>query len=238
MYADIFRSYTSAKDTSGAISALRKYGSKDLGLYPLALAYFSASPQTLEEAGVRQELQTVLRRIDEENLMAPLQVVKILSQGGAVNMGMVKDYLTDNLSRERKEIKNNRQLIDSYRTETAAKKSEMADLGTKPVVFQSRRCSSCSRNLTLPTVHFLCKHSFHQDCLNKTGTGRGGEEKSECPICKPGNDTIKAIRRQQVESTEQHELFKAALSRSSDRFGTVGEFFGRGVMSTTTPVES
>ncbi len=237
MYADIFRSYTTAKDTSGAISALRKYASKALSLYPLALIYFSSSPQILEEAGVRQELQNVLRRIDQENLMAPLQVVKILSKGGSVDMGMVKDYLTDNITRERKEIQTNRQLIDSYRTETAAKKTEMTDLGSKPVVFQARRCSSCSRNLTLPTLHFLCKHSFHQDCLNKTGTGQSDEEKSECPICKPGNDTIKAIRRQQVESTEQHELFKAALTRSSNRFGTVGEFFGRGVMGTTTPVE-
>ena len=238
MYADIFRSYTTAKDTSGAISALRKYGSKEMELYPLALTYFSSSPQILEEAGVRQELENVLRRIDQENLMAPLQVVKILSQGGAVNMGMVKDYLTNNIARERKEIQANRQLIDSYRRETAAKRAEITDLGTKPVVFQARRCSSCSRNLTLPTVHYLCKHSFHQDCLNKTGTGQGEDEKSECPICKPGNDTIKAIRRQQVESTDQHDLFRAALSRSSTRFGTVGEFFGRGVMSTTAPVES
>jgi vacuolar protein sorting-associated protein 11 len=238
MYADIFRSYASVRDTSGAISALRKYGEKDLTLYSMALTYFSSSPQILEEAGVKEELQNVLRRIDQENLMAPLQVVKILSQGGAVNMGMVKGYLTDNVARERKEIQANRRLIDSYRTETAAKKTEITDLGTKAVVFQARRCASCSRNLTLPTMHFLCKHSFHQDCLNKTGTGQDDDEKSDCPVCKPGNDTIKAIRRQQVESTEQHELFKAALARSSSRFGTVSEFFGRGVMDATASIES
>ena len=233
LYADIFRSFTSAKDTSGAISALRKYGSKDLSLYPLALGYFSSSEEVLKAPGVTEELQTILRRIDQENLMAPLQVVKVLSQGGAVTMGLVKGYLSDNISRERKEIQANRRLIDSYRTETASKKAELADLGTKPVVFQSRRCSSCNRNLTLPTVHFMCKHSFHQECLNKPGIGMDeNDARVECPICKPGNDTIQAIRRQQVESTEQHELFKAALSRSNNRFGTVSEFFGRGVMAT------
>ncbi|KAJ9613237.1 Vacuolar protein sorting-associated protein 11 [Cladophialophora chaetospira] len=233
LYADIFRSFTSAKDTSGAISALRKYGSKDLSLYPLALVYFSSSEEVLKAPGVKEELQTVLRRIDQENLMAPLQVVKVLSQGGSVTMGLVKDYLADNISRERKEIQANRRLIDSYRSETASKKAELADLGTKPVVFQARRCSSCNRNLTLPTVHFMCKHSFHQECLNKPGIGMDeNDSKVECPICKPGNDTIRAIRRQQVESTEQHELFKAALARSNNRFGTVSEFFGRGVMAT------
>lgn len=231
MYADIFRSYTSTKDTSGAISALRKYGPEDLSLYPLALIYLSSSPKILEESGVREELQMVLRRIDQENLLAPLQVVKILSQGGAVNIGMVKDYLSDNLARERKEIQANRRLIESYRKETDSKRAEIEDLGSKPVVFQARRCSACTRNLTLPTVHFLCKHSFHQECLNKNVVGQDGDDKAECPLCKPGNDTIKAIRRQQVESTEQHELFKAALGRSTNRFGTVSEFFGRGVMA-------
>lgn len=231
MYADIFRSYTSAKDTEGALSALRKYGPEDLSLYPLALTYFSSSSKILEETGVREELQHVLRRIDQENLMAPLQVIKILSQGGAVNMGMVKDYLSDNIARERKEIQSSRRLIDSYRKETESKRAEIEDLGSKPAVFQARRCSACTRNLTLPTVHFLCKHSFHQECLNKSSTGRDEDDRAECPLCKPGNDTIRAIRRQQVESTEQHELFKAALGRSTNRFGTVSEFFGRGVMN-------
>lgn len=232
LYPDIFRSYTSAKDTSGAISALRKYGAKDLSLYPLALIYFSSSAKVLEEPGVKDEVQKILLKIDQENLMAPLQVIKVLSQGGAVTMGMIKDYLADNISRERKDINNNRKLIESYRTETATKTAEIEDLGTKPVVFQNRRCSSCGRNLDLPVVHFMCKHSFHQQCLNRTSMDSEGEDKTECPICKPGNDTIKAIRRQQVESTEQHALFEAALSRSTNRFGTISEFFGRGVMST------
>ena len=233
LYPDIFRSYTSAKDTTGAISALRKYGGKDLSLYPLALTYFASSEKVLSEPGVEQELQNVLRKIDQENLMAPLQVVKVLSQGGAVTMGMVKSYLSDNIARERKEIQNNRKLIDSYRTETAAKEAELEDLISKPVTFQSRRCSACGRNLDLPTVHFLCKHSFHQRCLNSEVVTASDttEDRAECPICKPNNDTIKVIRRQQVESQEQHDLFKNELERSTDRYGTVSEWFGRGVMS-------
>lgn len=85
--------------------------------------------------------------------------------------------------------------------------------------------------MDLPTVHFLCKHSFHQRCLNDVG------EDAECPICAPQDATIKAIRRRQVESADQHELFASELERSKDRFGTVSEFFGRGVMSQQAPVE-
>lgn len=101
---------------------------------------------------------------------------------------------------------------------------EIDELGSKPAVFQARRCSSCGGNLDLPTIHFLCKHSFHQRCLNKV------DEDAECPVCAPQNATIKAIRERQARSTDQHELFQNELQRSKDKFGLISEFFGRGVM--------
>lgn len=99
---DIFRSYTSANDTVGAIKALKKYGALEPQLYPAALAYFASSPRALEEAG--DELDAVLRKIDEDGLMAPLQVIQTLSTNAVATMGMVKKYLTGTVERERKEI--------------------------------------------------------------------------------------------------------------------------------------
>lgn len=236
--SDIFRSYTAAKDTQGVIKALRKYGPQEPQLYVDALAYFASSPKILAEVG--DELNVVLKKIDEEGLMAPLQVIQALSTNAVVTMGMIKKYLSQNIERERKEISTvsrtstkdltdantcqNRRLISSYTSETETKRKELEQLNSQPAVFQARRCQSCGGGLELPTVHFLCKHSFHQRCLNKTG------EDAECPICAPQNATIKAIRRRQVESAEQHGLFTEELKRSKDRFGTVSEFFGRGVM--------
>jgi hypothetical protein len=117
----------------------------------------------------------------------------------------------------------NRRLITSYKSETATKKQELDNLATQPIVFQSRRCQSCGGTLDLPTVHFLCRHSFHERCLNPS-------EDAQCPVCAPTNSTLRAIRQRQVESADQHDLFKGELSRSRDRFGVVSEFFGRGVM--------
>lgn len=224
LHSDIFRSYTSAKDTAGAIKSLKKYGPEEPQLYLDALAYFASSPNILEEAG--DELDSVLRKIDEDGLMSPLQVVQTLSSNAVVTMGMVKSYLSGNIERERKEISNNRRLIDSYRSETEQKRKEINELSTKPIVFQNRRCSACGGTLELPAIHFLCKHSFHLGrCVSQ------GDD-AQCPICAPQNSTIKAIRRAQVESADQHSLFQGALQRSIDRFGTVSEFFGRGVMTT------
>jgi vacuolar protein sorting-associated protein 11 len=74
-------------------------------------------------------------------------------------------------------------------------------------------------------VHFLCKHSFHQRCLNQVD-----DEVPECPKCAPANQNIRAFRKAQEESADRHELFVDALGRSKERFATVSEFFGRGVM--------
>ncbi|KAI9744891.1 MAG: hypothetical protein M1818_001816 [Claussenomyces sp. TS43310] len=222
---DIFRSYTSAKDTRGAIKALRKYGPEEPQLYPAALAYFTSDPRILQEVG--EELDVVLRKIDEDGLMAPLQVIQTLSTNAVATMGMVKTYLQDTIERERKEISNNKRLIESYRTETETKRKEIDELGTKPAFFQATRCSACGSPLDLPAVHFLCKHSFHQRCLN---VQPGEEDKTECPVCAQSNATIRAIRKAQDESADRHDMFQDALQRSNDRFGTISEFFGRGVI--------
>ena len=77
-------------------------------------------------------------------------------------------------------------------------------------------------------MHFLCKHSFHQRCLNRVD-----DEDAECPTCAPVNNNIRAYRKAQEDIAERHDMFQDALQRSRDKFGTVSEFFGRGVMGTS-----
>jgi hypothetical protein len=228
LYFDIFRSYTAANDSTGAIKALRKYGPEEPQLYPAALAYFTSTPEILAE--VSTELDSVLKKIDDDGLMAPLQVVQTLSQSKVATMGLVKTYLSRTIERERAEISSNRKLISSSRNDTAAKSSELETLVSKPVSFSATRCSACGAPLDLPTVHFLCKHSFHERCLY-VGAGDDEESNVECPKCSVDNATVKAIKRAQEESAERHDLFVEQLGKSRDKFSTVSEWFGRGVMS-------
>lgn len=81
---------------------MKKYGPEEPHLYVDALTYFASSPKILEEAG--DELDAVLKKIDEDGLMSPLQVIQSLSNNAVVTMGRVKRYLNDNIERERKEI--------------------------------------------------------------------------------------------------------------------------------------
>lgn len=239
---DIFRSYTSAKDTRGAIKALRKYGPEEPQLYPAALAYLTSDQKILDEAGP-EELDTILSHIDKFGLMAPLQVVQTLSKNKVATMGMIKPYLAKRIERERKDIEENKGHLVAFRTETEEKRRQIKELEGEPVVFQNTRCSACGAGLELPVVHFLCKHSFHRRCLRQVpGSSAGGlgggemggggkETLGECPTCAVENDTIRALKRGQVENAERHELFRDGLERSEDRFRTVAEWFGRGVMS-------
>lgn len=197
---DIFRSYTSARDTRGAMRALRKYGPDEPGLYPAALAYLASDARVLDEAGL-DELSNILKKIDSLGLMAPLQVVQTLGAGGAAamaisssstangdgkvggggaTMGMIKPYLAETIERERKEIAANRRRAAAFRRETEARRSELAELNAKPAVFQATRCADCGLQLDLPAVHFLCRHSFHARCVRPApaavaGGGAGDE---------------------------------------------------------------
>ncbi|KAI1078516.1 vacuolar protein sorting protein-like protein [Whalleya microplaca] len=232
---DIFRSYTAAKDTRGAIKALRKYGPLEPQLYPAALAYLASDARVLDEAGP-EELAGILRRIDADGLMAPLQVVQTLGGGGVATMGMLKPYLHEAIARERRDVAANRRQIASFRRETDAKRVEIAELGSRPAVFQAQRCPGCGGLLELPAVHFLCKHSFHQRCLKldaSAGVGAaavaGGE--SECPVCAVNNAAVRAMKRSQDERADRHDLFRDALEkRGEDRFKTVAQWFGQGVL--------
>ncbi|OAA69812.1 vacuolar protein sorting protein [Cordyceps fumosorosea ARSEF 2679] len=235
LLSDIFRSYTSARDTQGAMKALRKYGPEEPQLYPAALAYLTSDPKILEEAG-QDELAGILAKIDKDGLMAPLQVIQTLvgqsAGGGFATMGMIKPYLQETITRERKQISSNRHRIRTLRTDTEKRRAEIEELNSKPAIFQATRCTECGQGLDLPTVHFLCKHSFHERCLRS-----GTEEGAECPKCATGNDMIRKIRRGQQEEVDKHDLFKSALERSEDKFGTIAEWYSHGVMDASQNAE-
>jgi hypothetical protein len=92
------------------------------------------------------------------------------------------------------------------------------------LVFQQNRCTSCKQLLSLPSVHFLCMHSFHHSCLND-------DEDEECPICGPKTHHILEIKRELDESRSDHDAFFKKLHNAKDGFGVVAEYYGRGMFA-------
>ncbi|CAG2063255.1 unnamed protein product, partial [Timema podura] len=54
------------------------------------------------------------------------------------------------------------QLSLKYRQETDKIRDKIKDIQTSAIIFQGSRCSACNHQLELPSIHFLCQHSYHQ----------------------------------------------------------------------------
>lgn len=164
----------------------------------MTLSYFSSSPGRLTTA--TPELLKVLDHIDQQDLLPPLQVVQALSQTSVATIGMIKNYIGRRIEAEKKERADDQKQIQSFRQESENKRREIEDLKTSARIFQVTKCSSCGGSLDLPSVHFLCRHSFHQRCLADSAD-------RECPKCMIDQRTVADIRRMQEANAEKHDLF-------------------------------
>lgn len=77
--------------------------------------------------------------------------------------------------------------------------AEIAALTSEPQIFQQSKCAACNYPLDLPTVNFLCKHSFHQSCL--------GEADHECMLCAPQRRRVRDHLQQQQHLAVSHDDF-------------------------------
>ncbi|KAF9150102.1 hypothetical protein BG015_008084 [Linnemannia schmuckeri] len=222
MYTDILRLWIGRDDTAKVMECLRKYGPQEPSLYPLTLSYFSSSPSRLTSA--TPDLLKVLDHIDQQDLLPPLQVVQALSQTSVATIGMIKNYIGHRIEAERKERIEDQKQIQSYRQESEKKRREIDDLKTSARIFQVTKCSACGGSLDLPSVHFLCRHSYHQRCLSDSAD-------RECPKCMVEQRTVADIRRMQEANAEKHDLFISELEDADDGFEVIAKYFGNNTMA-------
>ncbi|KAG6889861.1 hypothetical protein C0992_003757 [Termitomyces sp. T32_za158] len=230
MYEDVIR-YWMDQDREGAtadasaqvLNYLNRYGPEHPHLYPLVLRFFTSTPQLLERH--REDVKRVLECIDEKEILPPLGVVQVLSRNGVASVGLVKEWLMANIRDSRTEIQNDKELIDSYRLETATKLKQVEELSDPehPRVFHVTRCSACSGQLDLPSIHFMCNHSYHQRCL--------ADNETECPTCAREHSVIREIRKNNERLADQHELFVSDIQEGG--FNAVAAAFGRGFLNMT-----
>ncbi|KAL1413091.1 Vacuolar protein sorting-associated protein 11 [Vanrija albida] len=197
------------------------YGEGNPSLYPLVLRYLTSSSSLLSRH--QDKLPDILETIDAERIMPPLAVVQLLSRNGVASVGTVKDWLRAKIEETGEEIEADKALVESYRTETSSKEKQIGELTStsQPEVFQVTQCAACNGQLSLPAVHFMCKHSYHQRCLS--------DSDPECILCSQQHATVREIRRNQTRLADRHDLFIGEVRDSDDGFGVVAGAFGRGL---------
>lgn len=232
MYEDVLRFWMEEHNSGSApvtgfsnsspsvqvISALRKYGPDNPHLYPLVLRFLTSTPALLTTH--QADLEVLLEHIESEKIMSPLSVVQVLSRNEVASVGLVKGWLMRRVKEGVEEIATDQQLISSYRSETRTKLKQVEDLEDTehPRVFHVTRCSQCNGQLDLPSIHFMCNHSYHQRCLFENDTA--------CPLCTRQHGVIQEIRRNNERLVDQHDLFLAEVKESG--FRAVAGGFGRG----------
>lgn len=75
-------------------------------------------------------------------------------------------------------------------------------------IFQKTKCNLCNSPLELPSVHFLCSHSFHQHCFESYA-----ESEAECPTCTPENRKVMDMLRAQDQKRDLHDHFNRQVTQ-------------------------
>ncbi|KIY49906.1 hypothetical protein FISHEDRAFT_72138 [Fistulina hepatica ATCC 64428] len=208
--------------SSRVVQCLKQYGGAHPHLYPLVLRFLTSSPELL--ARHQEDVREILTRIDEQNIMLPLGVVQLLSRNDVSSVGMISEWLISKIRSARAEIQADKEMISSYRLETEQKQKlvdELSDSENPRIFHPVSRCSTCGGQLDLPTIHFMCSHSYHQRCL--------GDHENECPNCAREHGMIREIRRNNERLADQHDVFLSEVKDGG--FDFIASAFSRGILN-------
>ncbi|KAJ0174764.1 hypothetical protein K1T71_009872 [Dendrolimus kikuchii] len=206
--------YKRLGDAESALSVCRRRGAVCPSLW-VDVLWWPPPPSYLPE---------LLNVIENEKLLSPILVVDCLASTPSYTLGDVRKYLMDVLKSENEVITREQELANKYRSESEKMKAHIQMIQNEPVTFQSSRCVACNKGLDLPTVHFLCQHSFHQDCFKSYA-----ESECECPAC--GSQA-----RRNDANPRAAESLHARLHNDHDPYAVVSEYYGRGLFNKLTVV--
>jgi len=173
---------------------VKKYSKNDPNLWIKALTYFSSKdPSSID---FRSEIGEILKNIEDNKLLPPLQVIQLLSQSPNSKLGLIKPYISSYIKTEQTYIEDDSKKIRKSIEETTKNKREIEKLKSGAILFQKSQCTLCGQQLINPSVHFLCNHSYHQYCLV-------GENENECPECEKENSDFKNRQRSLEENAKK-----------------------------------
>lgn len=168
-------------------------------LWMAVLAQLIRSPSTEP-----QDITRALDHIEAHDLLTPVTVMGILRNApSSLQLRTVRSYCERALRRQTEELQRAQQATAACLEKLRPLQEECTQLQTSAVVFTATQCAHCNQPLDLPTVHFLCRHSFHQRCLHVP---------TECNLCAPDQ------RRQLEALREQYETKSGRTAASASAF--------------------
>lgn len=223
LYNLIVRHYLSTKDYSSLYTLCKRLGTTDssIWLHTLnGLRLTSHVPSSF--------LQEILQVIASEKLLSPLQVLNaLIAIDNGPNLSNVRSYFLQIFQKEEEIIQKDRDEAEKYHKESESLKENINVLNKDPIEFRGSLCDACHQPLNFPGLFFLCKHSFHQDCIRSFS-----ETEKECMMCRKKNSQLlDSIHMQSDDRSKNTQEFNSKLESSHDSFSLIADNFSRGLFN-------
>lgn len=219
LYDKVLEYHISQQDSLKIIKTCEKFGNEDPNLFKTALLYYAKAGD--------EKLGQLLNAIEHRNTIAPMVVISILLESPCIKLGQVKTYLSRFLEKLHDRHLDNVNAIDQYRGDKEADRKRIEEVLNDQTVFEPSHCSACQGALDLPSVHFLCKHSYHQNCFHNYSA-----ETDECPVCINENRKLLVdIGSHEASTSTSRELEEQFSTSSEDMFNSLAKLFGYGLFN-------
>lgn len=218
----IVRHYLNTKDFGSLYGLCKRLGPTDPSIWIATLNGLKSSDQVPASF-----LQEILQVISVEKLQSPLQVLNILTSiDNGPNLSTVRSYFMSSFQKEDEIIKKDREEAEKYHSESEELKNNIEAMNSKSIEFRGSLCDACHQPLSLPSLFFLCKHSFHQDCIRSFS-----ETEKDCMVCRKKNTQLLDMMHVQSESRNKNHIFQEQIERTHEPFSVVAEYFSKGLFN-------
>lgn len=217
LYHLVLQYHIDQDDSLKIMKTCDEFGSKDPRLFMPALQHYSMNGD--------ERLGQLLKTIEHQKAIAPMIVIEILLDSKRSTLASAKEYLMRYLGRLNDRHLENVSSIDRYEVDTKTIRQKIDEFQNHHLIFQPTKCQACSGVLDIPSVHFLCGHSYHQNCFYNHSEGN-----DECPSCAKTNQML-------LDEIGSHEMSKSSLDDAEnqaimpgdDVFASTSRFFGYGL---------
>jgi hypothetical protein len=103
--------------------------------------------------------------IGEHKILSPLLVLEIVQTRKNLKFKVLRKYLLERLKGQDEVIKKSKKKVDENMEEISKMQTEIVELRTSARLFSQKECTLCKKKLALPTIHFMCGHTYHDYCV-------------------------------------------------------------------------
>lgn len=222
LYNLIVRHYLNTKDFPSLYTLCKRLGTTDPSIWLATLNGLKSCNQVPSSF-----LQEILQVIASEKLQSPLQVLNVLTSiDNGPNLSTVRSYFMQIFQKEDDVIRRDKESAEKYHIDSDELKKNIEMINKEPVEFRSSLCDACHQPLSFPSIFFLCKHSFHMDCIRSFS-----ETEKDCMVCRKKNTQLLDLMHVQNESRNKNNVFQEKLENSHEQFSVVADYFSQGLFN-------